>query len=260
MRPLRVTLVQQPLHWEDAQANRERFAVRLAPLAGTTDLVVLPEMFTTGFSMAPERLAESDDGATHEWLRSQARALDAAVTGSLIVRAGAGHYNRLLFMKPDGTAERYDKRHLFRMAHEHERYAAGEQPLLVEWRGWRICPLVCYDLRFPVWSRRRPGLDYELLVYVANWPAARRGAWRALLPARAIENLSCVVAVNRIGADGQGIEYVGDSGAWNHLGEPLADLGSREAAHTVTLDGEALRAFRERFPAHLDSDRFAIEP
>lgn len=261
MSAFRLTLVQQSLVWEGAGANRAAFAALLAPLAGSTDLIVLPEMFTTGFSMAPERLAEPEGGPTSAWLTEQARALDAAVTGSCIVRDAQGRYfNRLLWAQPDGTLRHYDKRHLFRMAREHEHYSAGAAALLVEWRGLRICPLICYDLRFPVWSRRRPGLDYDLLIYVANWPAVRRHPWRVLLPARAVENQAYVAGVNRVGEDGHGMAHSGDSGAWDFTGEPLAELGAAAAVRTVELDRTKPEAFRARFPAHLDADRFMLEP
>ena len=256
MRDLNVTLVQQPLAWQDPAANRARFAELLAPLAGRTDLVVLPEMFTTGFSMQAGALAEGMDGPSVEWLRATAAGLGAVVTGSVIVADG-GYRNRLLWARPDGTLAHYDKRHLFRMAREHEHYAAGERRLVVELHGWRVLPLVCYDLRFPVWSRNRD--DYDLAVYVANWPAARRYAWTALLRARAIENLACVVGVNRVGTDGAGIEYAGDSVALDALGQPLADLGAAAAVTQVTFSAEALANHRRRFPAHLDADAFRLE-
>jgi predicted amidohydrolase len=166
--------------------------------------------------------------------------------------------NRLGFATPDGLLHHYDKRHLFRMAGEHQHYAAGDRGLVVEFRGWRIAPLVCYDLRFPVWSRRRPDYDYDLLVYVANWPARRSYAWRQLLIARAIENQSYVAGVNRTGADGNGIAYDGESAAHDYLGMPLAGLGTGAGSATVALDLVALREFRERFPAHLDADSFTL--
>jgi predicted amidohydrolase len=170
---LRVTLVQQPLVWQQALENRRHLGELLRPLAGHTDLVVLPETFTTGFSMEVEALAEPEGGASTQWLRELARTLDAAVTGSLISAAGGRFYNRLVWAQPDGGLRCYDKRHLFRMGREHEHFTAGRGALSLSWRGFSICPLVCYDLRFPVFSRRRPELDYDVLVYVANWPAAR---------------------------------------------------------------------------------------
>lgn len=255
MQDLNVTLVQQPLAWQDAPANRARFAELLAPLAGRTDLVVLPEMFTTGFSMQAEGLAEDMAGPTVDWLRATAAKLRAVVTGSVIIEED-GFRNRLLWARPDGTLAAYDKRHLFRMAREHEHYSAGEERVVLELQGWRVLPQVCYDLRFPVWSRNRN--DYDLAMYVANWPAARRYAWSTLLRARAIENLSYVIGVNRVGADGAGLEYAGDSVALDPLGQPLADLGAAAAVTQVTLSASALAEHRRRFPAHLDADDFRL--
>jgi len=257
---LRVSLVQADLHWQDPAGNRARFDERLGEMApGSVDVVILPEMFTTGFSMDSASLAEPAAGPTAQWLQSWSRRLGAAVTGSVMTRDGDRFVNRLWFATPEGALHRYDKRHLFRMAGEHEHFAAGRESLVVQFRGWRIAPLVCYDLRFPVWSRRREGFDYDLLVYVANWPARRAYAWRQLLIARAIENQSYVVGVNRVGPDGNGIAHDGDSAAHDFLGMPLATLGSAATVATVSLDLEALREFRERFPAHLDADRFALE-
>lgn len=260
MSTLRVSLLQQPLAWHDAAANRSRFAGLLAPLGGQTDLVVLPETFTTGFSMEVERLGEAADGPTVNWLRGQAATLDAAITGSVITRAEGHYYNRLLFVLPSGEVRHYDKRHLFRMGREHEHFTAGREAWTLEWRGLRICPLVCYDLRFPVFSRRRRQLDYDLLIYVANWPAARIDAWRQLLRARAIENQAFVVGVNRIGVDGLEVAYAGDSAAIDFLGRPLVSLEDSAAVTTVSLELAPLRRFREKFPAHLDADRFTLDP
>jgi omega-amidase len=260
MSSLRVSLVQQPLLWQDPAGNRGRFEALLAGLAGHTDLVVLPETFTTGFSMDVERLAEPADGPTTAWLRSLAERLGAAVTGSVIT-ADSGHcYNRLLWAEPNGALRSYDKRHLFRMGREHQHFTPGRLAWSVSWRGFSVCPLVCYDLRFPVYSRRRAQLDYDLLIYVANWPAARAFAWRTLLRARAIENQAYVVGVNRVGPDGDGIAYGGDSAALDFLGGTLAELGAEPGVVTVTLDATALGAFRARFPAHLDADAFTLDP
>ena len=257
---LRITLVQQPIVWHDPAANRDRFESLLVPLASHTDLVLLPETFTTGFSMDVERLAEPVGGPTSQWLGRLARTLDAVVAGSVITVEDGRYYNRLLWATPAGELHHYDKRHLFRMGNEHRHFTGGRSALCLEWRGFRICPLVCYDLRFPVFSRRRPGLDYDVLVYVANWPAARRYAWRELLKARAIENQAFVAGVNRIGPDGNGVDHAGDSAAHDFLGQPLLDMGGEAGVATVELDGAALRAFRDRFPAHLDADRFNLEP
>lgn len=257
---LRVTLVQQPLLWQDPGENRSRFETLLAPLAGETDLVILPETFTTGFTMEVERAAEPAGGPTTEWLRRLSNRLGAAVTGSVITAEEGRYYNRLLWSEPGNGLRHYDKRHLFRMGGEHEHFTPGGTAWAVEWRGFRVCSLVCYDLRFPVFSRRRAALDYDLLIYVANWPAARTYAWRQLLIARAIENQAFVAGVNRTGQDGCGIEYRGASQACDFLGQPLVEAGDAPALHTVELDLQALRAFRERFPAHLDADRFTLVP
>jgi len=259
MTSLRVSLVQQPLAWQDAPANRAHFAALLAPLAGRTDLIVLPETFTTGYSMDVERLGEEAGGASAAWLRARAAELDAVLTGSVIVRDAGRYYNRLLWAEPSGALRHYDKRHLFRMAREHEHFTPGQLTWSVPWRGLRVCPLVCYDLRFPVFSRRRAQLDYDLLLYVANWPAARADAWRQLLPARAIENQAYVAGVNRVGADGQGLPYGGGSAVIDFLGRPLLQAGDTPCVVTVELPLEPLQAFREKFPAQLDADRFTLD-
>jgi len=207
-------------------------------------------------------------------MREQAARLGAAITGSVQIRddatagapgaGGANVYNRMLFVTPDGAVHHYDKRHLFRYAGEHERYAAGRERLTIEWKGWRICPLVCYDLRFPVYSRNRfdierPGqLDYDLALYVANWPAARAYAWKTLLRARAIENLCYVAGLNRVGTDGNGIRYSGDSAVIDFLGHPVSECTDEEVVTTTTLLADLLAAHRERFPAMLDGDAFKI--
>jgi predicted amidohydrolase len=189
-------------------------------------------------------------------MREEAAALGCVIAGSLIVRDGGRCYNRLVWARPDGSLEHYDKRHLFRLAGEQEHYAAGARRLVVSLKGWRVCPMICYDLRFPVWSRSRG--DYDLLLYVANWPQRRALAWSTLLRARAIENQSYVVGVNRIGKDGNGTAYAGDSVAVDFLGQPLSSEGGGDRVETAVLDLESLRAYRESFPAHLDADRFEL--
>ena len=254
---LRLALVQTDLAWHDAQANRARFAALLEQARGA-DLVILPEMFTTGFSMESAALAEPEEGATQAWLREQAERLQAVVTGTLIVQAADGSYrNRLLWAQPDGQVRHYDKRHLFRMAGEHEHFAAGTEQALFELKGWRVRPLICYDLRFPVWSRDPQGTD--LLLYTANWPAARRTAWNRLLPARAIENLCYVAAVNRVGTDGHGYPYSGDSQVLDFLGDSLLDAGEGDGVFQVSLNAQKLARFRERFPAWRDADGFVLK-
>lgn len=259
-RLLRVSLIQTELAWEDPAQNRRALAGVAADLAGATDVVVLPEMFTTGFSMEPERLAEEAASDTAAWMLELASRLDAAVTGSVMTRDGGRCYNRLLWATPDGMLAHYDKRHLFRMGAEHRHYTGGSAGLLVHWRGFHVAPLVCYDLRFPVWSRRRSGYDYDVLLYVANWPAVRRHAWRSLLVARAIENQCYVVGVNRVGRDGHGVAHSGDSVVHDFKGEPVVELGSEPAVVTAVIDRAALDEFRDRFPAQLDADRFTLQP
>ncbi|WHZ18953.1 MAG: Aliphatic amidase AmiE [Rhodanobacteraceae bacterium] len=257
-------MVQGATRWHDPAGNRDYYGGMITPLAGQTDLVVLPETFTSGFSNEAIHNAEGMDGPTVAWMREQAKKLDAAVTGSVQLREGQGVFNRLLFATPDGEVRHYDKRHLFRYADEHKRYASGRDKLIVEWKGWRICPLVCYDLRFPVFSRNRHdaqrGFDYDLVLYVANWPAARAYAWRTLLRARAIENLSYCIGVNRVGVDGNQLPYSGDSAVLDFLGQAMADLGAQEQVVTVALDHARLAAFREKFPAWMDADDFALKP
>jgi omega-amidase len=256
MSDLRITLVQTELAWHDPDANRRMLTEKLRSLAGTTDLIVLPEMFTTGFTMMPEQAAENDDGPSIDWMRETARALNAVVTGSIATRDGDRFYNRLTWMRPDGSTITYDKRHLFRMAREHQHYASGAQRVVVELKGWRICPMICYDLRFPVWSRNRQ--DYDVLIYVANWPSRRRHAWQTLLKARAIENLSYCIGVNRVGADGDGVEHTGDSMALDFLGMRMLPESERAYIATVALRRDLLDEHRSRFSAHMDADDFDL--
>ena len=261
---LRISLVQGDTRWHDPEGNREYYGALLAPLAGQTDLVILPETFTSGFSNDAIFRAESMDGPTVAWIREQAARLGAAVTGSVQLRVAEGVYNRLLWATPDGGLEYYDKRHLFRYAGEHERYAAGRERLVVEWKGWRVNPLVCYDLRFPVFARNRydverPGaLDFDLQLYVANWPAPRAYAWKTLLRARAIENLCYVAGLNRVGDDGNGLHYAGDSAVIDFLGHPVSECTDAEVVVTTTLLAAELAAHRARFPAMLDGDAFTL--
>ncbi|HET6602786.1 MAG TPA: amidohydrolase [Xanthomonadaceae bacterium] len=265
MKDLRISMVQAATVWHDAEANRTLYGNLVRPLAGATDLVVLPETFTSGFSNDAAELAEGTDGPSLAWLRALAADTGAVVTGSVVIRDGAGVYNRLIWMRPDGSHLHYDKRHLFRMAREHERYAPGCDRVLVELAGWQVCPVVCYDLRFPVFLRNRfdaaaGRFDYDLMVCVANWPAPRAYAWRTLLRARAIENLACVVGVNRVGLDGNQIPYDGDSVVLDALGQPLIELGREPQVVTATLPAAPLIAHRQRFPAQLDADSFDLRP
>lgn len=253
---LELALIQTSLVWHDPAANREHFQKLLEQARGA-DLVILPEMFSTGFSMESAALAEPENGPTTLWLRKQAQRIDAVICGSLIIQAADGSYrNRLLWARPDGSLAHYDKRHLFRMAGEHKHYSAGDQQVVLALKGWRVRPLICYDLRFPVWSRDAGGTD--LLLYTANWPGARRHHWNRLLPARAIENLCYVAAVNRVGEDGKGHGYTGDSQVLDFQGETLMAAGEGDGVFRARLSSEALAAYRERFPAHLDADAFTL--
>lgn len=263
---LKLALVQTAPVWQDPAANHAHFG-RLLEQAADADLVILPEMFSTGFSMDAAALAEEADGPSRAWLLAQAARLGAVVVGSVITHATDGSYrNRLYWARPDGSCAHYDKRHLFRMAGEHEHYAAGQARVLLELKGWHVRPLVCYDLRFPVYSRNRFDveragmLDYDLLIYVANWPSARNHAWKTLLRARAIENQCYVAGVNRVGTDGNGLHYNGESAAIDYLGNPLSEATGEEVVATALLQAAPLLEFRQHFPAMLDADAFTLDP
>lgn len=255
MNNLSIALVQQEIVPENPQVNLAVFAETLAALEAV-DLVVLPEVFTTGFCAAARNYAEVEGGSAYQWMAQQAQQLNAVITGSLVVKEAEHYFNRLVWMRPDGTYTHYDKRHLFRMAGEHTRYTCGTQRVIVELHGWKILPMICYDLRFPVWSRNRG--DYDLALYVANWPSARALHWNCLLRARAIENLSFVAGVNRVGFDEKHQHYAGDSAIYGPAGEVV--LHSQEASCLkATLDAQSLATYRARFPAHMDADSFSLQ-
>ena len=253
MSHLKVTLVQANLAWEDPVTNRAHFDHLLASAKGDTDLVVLPEMFTTGFTMAGDKWAESMDDPSVSWLRNKAVELKSDVAGSLIIREGEQLYNRLVWATAGGLLYFYDKRHLFRMSGEHKVYAAGTDPLTVTIGTWRIRPFICYDLRFPIWSRNI-GNGYDVALFVANWPAARAAHWTALLTARAIENQAYIIGINRVGLDGNGHAYSGDSMALDPQGQVIFHARDQEVVHTVDLDASAQEAYRQSFPAWRDAD------
>lgn len=255
MQNLSISLIQQVIVPNDPQHNLDTFSHALSSLP-KTDLIVLPEVFTTGFCAGARSYAEQVDGRAYQWMHSHASRTGAVVTGSLVVKEGDQYYNRLVWMRPDGTFSHYDKRHLFRMAGEHTRYAMGSERVLTEVKGWRVLPLVCYDLRFPVWSRNRG--DYDLALYVANWPSVRSLHWNRLLQARAIENLSYVAGVNRVGMDEAGQHYVGDSTLYGPAGELIVTSQEAESL-TVELYAERLQEYREKFPAYMDADNFEIK-
>lgn len=265
---LRVTLVQQPLVWEDTQANLYHFNEVLHSLKkGSTDVIVLPEMFSTGFTMVAPHLAEAEGGPTMLWMAEMAATKRAAVCGSVMIKEKKKIYNRFIWMYPDLTYTTYDKRHLFRMGKENEVFTAGKESVLIEHNGWTICPQICYDLRFPVWSRNRlkkvsdtqVAPEYEVLLYVANWPKVRSFAWNQLLIARAIENQSYVVGVNRTGKDGNGMDHAGDSVVLDPLGQKINKTkGLKPAIETVTLDAKNLTQLRQSFPVLMDGDQFRV--
>lgn len=252
---LSVTLVQTRLHWEDAAGNCRALSSMLQHHSDA-DVVILPEVFNSGFSMNVAATAQRMDGPTISWMRETANRLQTALCGSLAIKVDNHVFNRFVMALPDGQLLHYDKRHLFRMGGEHQRYAPGQKRCIWQWRGWRICPMVCYDLRFPVWSRNHD--DFDALIYVANWPTERRSHWRALLTARAIENQCAVIGVNRIGEDRHGIRYSGDSLVVDAQGQRLSDPGDTEGVHRCRINGREQSRYRSRFPTVLDADRFAL--
>ncbi|MDN5201848.1 amidohydrolase [Fulvivirgaceae bacterium BMA10] len=261
MQDLKVTIIQSDLHWQSVDANLAMFEEKIWQINDQSDLIVLPEMFNTGFTMEAEKFAEPMNSKTFRWMKQQAAQTGAVVTGSFIVQEKGNYFNRLIWMQPDGNYNHYDKRHLFRMSGEHHHYTAGTTRIIQKIGGWKICPMICYDLRFPVWSRRQETeeMQYDLLLFVANWPAVRVNAWDILLKARAVENLSYVIGVNRVGNDGNEIPYNGHSCVIDPKGKELYFNHDEESIDTISLDYEMLDSFRKKFPAYLDSDDFSIE-
>jgi len=257
MNDLTISLVQSKLVWQQPQANCAHISKALLEHNTNTDLIVLPEMFNSGFTLDAMKVAESMDGETVNWMQELATEHQAAVTGSLVIRENQQNFNRMVIAFPDGNLKWYDKKHLFRMAKEQERYSAGSKRVIVNWQGWRIALYVCYDLRFPVWCRNQN--DTDLMLFVASWPAVRSYPWQTLLKARAMENLCYVCGVNRIGTDANGVEYQGDSGVLDMAGHDICQLNDRDTIQTVRLSAENLNQFRNKFPAHLDADSFQVE-
>ncbi|MFT5521500.1 MAG: omega-amidase [Enterobacterales bacterium] len=256
MKDLTISLVQTALIWQQAEANCEHITKMLIDANCQSDLIILPEMFNSGFTLDATKVAESMSGDTVAWMKQLSADQNAAVTGSLVIRDNGINYNRMVIAYPDGQCQWYDKKHLFRMANEHQRYGAGDQRVIVKWRDWRIALYVCYDLRFPVWCRNQN--DTDLMLFVASWPAARAFPWQTLLRARAMENLCYVCGVNRIGSDANDILYQGDSGVIDMAGQDIVQLGDLDVIKTVTLGAESLNSFRESFPAFLDADTFSV--
>ncbi|MFW9614606.1 MAG: amidohydrolase [Macellibacteroides fermentans] len=257
---LRVSMIQTHIIWEDLNENLGYYGELLRRISGKTDLAVLPETFTTGFSMNVEELADDADGVTVATVKKWASNYRMAIAGSFIAKENGKFYNRAFFITPEGEASFYDKRHLFQMGQEDLHFTPGNKRLIVSYKGWNICLLVCYDLRFPVWSRNVNN-EYDLLVYCANWPEARKKVWKLLLQARAIENMAYVCGVNRVGIDGKGFTYRGDSLIISPKGKKIADAGKREeVTRTVTLSMDEVTELRTKFPAWKDADTFTILP
>lgn len=251
---LRIALAQARLHWRSPDDNRAHLHELVESGSGPVDLFILPETFTTGF-LGDQGDAERMDGPTVAWMRALAKKHGATVTGSAVIEE-TGRFNRLLWVTPDGSVDHYDKKHLFAHGGEDQRYDAGTARKVFHWRGWRICPQICYDIRFPVWCRNRD--DYDLLLVVANWPAPRIAAWRSLLQARAIENQCYVAAVNRVGEDGNGKRYPGNSVVFDPLGEVVLELGAEETVGAAGIDREYLRRCRRELPFQRDADGFEL--
>ena len=254
---MKIALIQSALVWEDPEANRAYFEDKINTIGEKIDLIVLPEMFTTGFTMNPAKVAEAMEGKTVLWMQSLAKARNAAITGSVVIEENSNFYNRMLFVFPSGEIQHYDKRHLFTLAGEDKVYSRGAQKMIVEYLGWRICPLVCYDLRFPVFSRNVE--NYDLLIYVASWPKTRIKAWDTLLSARAIENMSYVVGVNRIGEDHNGYAYVGHSQVADFLGEYILEPQELEGVFFAELSKEKMMETRLKLDFLSDRDDFEIK-
>jgi len=263
MQDLKIAILQTPLLWEDIQGNLDLFDKKIAEIKEDVDLIVLPEMFNTGFTMNPAACAEIPEGQTMQWLRKTAEIKNCVVVGSLAIIENKQYYNRLTWMNPDGTFQQYNKKHLFRFAGEHEVYTAGKGKITPALKGWNFRPFICYDLRFPVWGKNtfaNGNFEFDCLLYVANWADKRREAWMSLLVARAIDNQSYVIGLNRVGTDGNGVSYSGDSMVVNPRGKIILQIPAyKEATEIISLAYSEMQACRQQFPMSLDWDRFTIE-
>jgi len=255
---LKITIFQGYLFWENTDKNLQNISLRLSAIREKTDLIILPEMFSTGFTMNAEKLAEPMNGKTMQWMHKTAKQYDCVVTGSLIIKEDGKYYNRLIWMRTDGTHEHYDKRHLFALGKEHDTYTAGDKKLIVELNGWKICPVICYDLRFPVWLRNVDA-EYDLLIVVANWPERRALHWRSLIPARAIENQAYVIGVNRVGHDGNEVYHSGDSNCIDPNGKVIYYKRDEEDMYTFSIVAHELELTRRAMPFLKDADVFHID-
>ncbi len=263
MDDLKVTLIQSDLHWQSIDANLAMFEEKLWSAAPDSDLVVLPEMFNTGFTMKAPEFAESVNGKSHRWMKKMAEQFNTAITGSLIIKDKNDFFNRLLWVMPDGYSTYYDKRHLFRMSDEQKRFTRGEKLLTMEIKGWKVRPFICYDLRFPVWTRNKieageKKFAYDLSIFVSNWPAARIQAWETLLKTRAIENSSYCIGLNRTGVDGNDTSYNGHSMVCDFKGRSLTVFGEEEFMQSIAISYQRLGEYREKFPVHYDWDNYNI--
>lgn len=258
MSSLTVSLVQTDLFWENPTANRAMLEEKICSIDQPIDLLILPEMFSTGFTMNPAKHAEPMRFTTMKWMHQMAKQSQAIVTGSVAIKEGNQYFNRLIWMQPDGVFSHYDKRHLFRMGGEADVYSAGNEHLIKEINGFKIALFICYDLRFPVWMRNL-NLAYDVVLNVANWPSSRIQVWDLLLKARAIENQAYCIGVNRIGQDGTGLQHAGHSAVIDYKGNPIAEAKQAETILTTTIYKEPLNDFRAKFPAYLDADSFVLE-
>jgi len=252
---LKVANIQSPLFWENPERNRENFSKKIAAISSGVDLIVLPEMFTTAFTMTPQNIAKDEGEITLKWMQNEAEKNNTAITGSIVFFADGQYYNRLWFVEPNGTSSCYDKRHTFTLAGEDKVYSRGDKRIVIEYKGFKICPLICYDLRFPVWSRNTS--DYDVLIYVANWPTSRINAWNTLLRARAIENMAYVIGVNRIGTDDSGHHYSGHSTVIDVLGNPIV-FSEDETVLFATLSKKHIAEARGRLKFLDDRDHFSL--
>jgi omega-amidase len=256
MQYLNIALIQSSLFWQDIEKNRTLFSKKIESLPAHVDVIILPEMFTTGFTMTPKLCYETMDGDTVKWMKKYAKTKKAAICGSAIIQEHNNFYNRFLFVAPNGSVSYYDKRHTFTLAGEHKVYSRGQEKVIIDYFDWKICPMICYDLRFPVWSRNTE--NYEVLIYVANWPTPRINAWDTLLKARAIENMSYCVGVNRVGEDANQHNYPGHSIVYNALGESLCAITENDSVSIVKLQKTHLRNCRKKFKFLNDRDSFNL--
>lgn len=254
---MKVALIQSSLSWENPTANRNYFEIKINAITEKVDLIILPEMFSTGFTMNPESVFETMQGETIIWLQTLAKVKKTAITGSLVIKENGNFYNRLVFVFPSGEIQFYDKKHLFTLAGEDKVYTSGDKKIIIEYEGFKICPLICYDLRFPVFSRNSE--DYDVLLYVANWPKQRINAWNSLLKARAIENICYTIGVNRIGIDKNNLEYVGHSQVLDFMGDYIIEPQEKEGIYYTTLHKNSLIENRNKFGFLNDRDHFVVQ-